>query len=197
MKPITHIQRINPLLERPLFHAKEARTLGCTTALLAYYVKKGIIERIDRGVYRGTNSKIDVDFMHEDLILAAKAVPDGVICLVSALEIYGYTEEIPRAHWIAVSHERIAPRRKKVKIVRMRNMTLGRVHINIGSETVSIFDRERTIIDAFRYLGKETAIKALKAAIADRNNKVDMVKLRRYAKTLRVPIDTILMVLSV
>ena len=194
---MTHINRIKPLLERSLFTAADARSLGCTSALLGYYLKKGLIESIDRGVYRGTHTAIDVDVQYEDLILAAKSIPAGIICLISALSLYGYTEEIPRAYWIAVNHDQWPPKRKGVKIVRMRNTELGLSTMKIGSETVTIFDRERTIIDAFRYLGKETAIKALKAALSSgRNNKVDSNTLRRYAKALRVAIDPYLLAVN-
>ncbi len=51
------------------------------------------------------------------------------------------------------------------KVVRMRNLTLGKTTIKIGNITLPIFDRERTIVDAFRYLGRETALKALKVAL--------------------------------
>jgi predicted transcriptional regulator of viral defense system len=182
----------------PLFKAAEAQALGCGSALLGYYLKKGLIERLDRGVYRGKNTTLDVEIQYEDLVLAAKSVPSGIICLVSALALYEYTEEIPRAYWIAVNHEEWAPRRKGVKIVRMRNTTCGLSKLKIGSETVSIFDREKTIIDAFRYLGKETAIKALKTALSPgQKEKIDINKLRRYAKALRVAIDPYLLAVNI
>ncbi len=70
------------------------------------------------------------------------------------------------------------------KIVRMRNMSLGRSKIDIGSETIEIFDRERTIVDAFRYLGKETAIKALKRGLSMQGSqRTDLKKLKVYAGT--------------
>jgi hypothetical protein len=48
---------------------------------------------------------------------------------------------------------------------------------------VNIFDRERTIVDAFRYLSKEIAIKALKMAVKNLSDKkLDIKKLQRYAK---------------
>jgi hypothetical protein len=36
-----------------------------------------------------------------------------------------------------------------VKVVRMRNHTLGKATINIDGAIVPIFDKERTILDAF------------------------------------------------
>ncbi|OGT64074.1 MAG: hypothetical protein A3J38_00505 [Gammaproteobacteria bacterium RIFCSPHIGHO2_12_FULL_45_9] len=84
------------------------------------------------------------------------------------------------------------------KVVRMRNLTLGKTTIKIGNVTLPIFDRERTIVDAFRYLGRETALKALKIALAKRGaEKVDIEKIRKYAKILRVKIEPYLIAMTV
>lgn len=184
------IKKLKKLLKKPLFRAADARKAGVHPALLSYYVKKGLIERIDRGVYRGTASQMDIEFQWEDLVLTAKSVPEGVVCLISALALYDLTDEIPRAHWIAVPHAKTIPKRKGAKFVRMRNVTLGATKIKLGSESIRIFNRERTIVDTFRYLGKETAIKALRAALTKGGaEKTDLQKLQEYAKKLRVKID--------
>ncbi len=118
-----------------------------------------------------------------------------MICLTSALAIYGLTEEMPRRHWIAVEHTTRHRADPSVKVVRMRNLKLGRTEINISGVTLPIFDRERTIVDAFRSLSRETAIKALKAALATKKREefINMEKLRQYAKKLRFPIEPYLM----
>jgi len=175
------------LLNTPLFDTSAAREVGVSSSLLNYYAKQGLLERVDRGLYRGIESILDVDFRCEDLILVAKSIPDGVICLTSALALYELTDEIPRAHWIAIANTRSVPKRKGTKIIRTRNIELGQTEIQVGSEIVKIFDRERTIIDAFRYLGKETAIKALKHALTSNSEeKINLKKLQNYAKQLRV-----------
>ncbi|MFW7377485.1 MAG: type IV toxin-antitoxin system AbiEi family antitoxin domain-containing protein [Oligoflexus sp.] len=166
-------------------------------SVLSYYVKKGILERIDRGVYRARDTDIDIDFMWEDLILAVKSVSSGVVCLISALVLYEMTDEIPRVHWIAIPHSSRAPKREGIKIVRMRNLELGRTTLDIGNQSISIFDRERTIIDAFRYLGQETAIKALKTGLqAKGKNKIQLKKLQLYAKELRLNIGPYLLAVT-
>ena len=166
--------------------------------MLSYYVKKNLVERLDRGIYRGRDSVLDIDFRHEDLVLAVKSIPDGIVCLVSALDLYELTDEIPRSHWIALPNASRAPTRKNVRVVRMRNTTLGLTEMRIGSETIRIFDRERTIIDAFRHLGIETAVKAMKAGISKKGaEKIDMRKLRDYAVKLRVNIDPYLIAVTV
>ncbi len=194
MKPSKEFSKLSLLLTKTIFTAKDARSKNISSSLLAYYIKKGLIERIDRGVYRGTNSTLDVDFKWEDLVLVSKSIKGGVVCLVSALALYELTDEIPRSYWIAVSNTSRAPKRRGAKIVRMRNMTLGLTKFSLGNEVLKIFDRERTIIDAFRYLGRETAIKALKTALASRKeHKLDLKKLESYAKKLRVNITPYLL----
>jgi predicted transcriptional regulator of viral defense system len=124
------------------------------------------------------------------LIVIAKSIPQGVVCLISALALYELTDEIPRKHWIAVPHSTTAPKRENTRIVRMRDMDTGRIIHAIGQEKVKIFDRERTIVDAFRYLSKEIAIKALKAAVSGRSQKkLDIKKLQQYAKQFNLNLD--------
>ena len=184
------LKKLKSLFKKPLFYAYEAEKKGVHPSLLSYYAKKGLIEKLDHGIYRGKESMLNVDFQWEDLILTAKSIPKGVICLTSALSIYDLTEEIPRFHWIAVSNASRAPKRKGVKIVRMRNFKLGQTKMKFGKEIISIFNRERTIVDAFRFLGRETAIKALKESLKLKGkNKVNLRKMQLYSDKLRYNID--------
>lgn len=182
--------KLKDLFEKPVFFAAEAREAGIHPSRLSYYVKTNRIERIGHGVYRGVASSMNVDFQWEDLIVIAKSIPQGVVCLTSALALYELTDEMPREHWIAVSHSTTAPKRESTRIVRMRDIDTGRTIHNIGQETVTIFDRERTIVDSFRYLSKEIAIKALKAAVIGRGQKkLDIKKLQQYAKHFGLNLD--------
>ena len=182
--------KLKPLLKKPLFHAREAKQKGVHVSLLSYYTKKGLIEKLDRGIYRGKKAVLNVAFQWEDLILTAKSIPKGVICLTSALALYDLTEEIPRFHWIAVPNSSRAPRRKGVKIIRMRNFKLGQIKFKFGKEMINIFDKERTVVDSFRFLGRETAIKALKTALKIKGqNKINLKKIQFYSEKLRYNID--------
>lgn len=191
MKKSTTLKVIHKLLTNPSFTAAEAKELGVSTAHLGYYIKTGHIRRLGRGIYQGANYQGPVEnFLWEDLIDAVNSVPGGVICLISALAIYKITDEIPRQHWIAVSHSTSINRGTDVKIVRFRDMELGRTTVDLGGVQVPIFDCERTIIDAFRLLSRETAIKALKMALSFKSERrVDLRKLQAYAKKLRFNIS--------
>src|ERR1700730_2801149 len=85
-------------IETPVFTAAEARAAGIPSRMLAHFCKKGIIERVTRGVYKGSQAKIEVDFQWEDLALVTMGIPNGVICLISALCYYGLTDQIKRGN---------------------------------------------------------------------------------------------------
>lgn len=181
---------LKDLFSRPVFYAAEARAAGINTSRLSYYVKTNRIERIGHGVYRGVDSFVNVDFQWEDLVIIAKSIPQGIVCLISALALYELTNEMPREHWIAVPHSTTAPKREHTRIVRMRDMDTGKIVHRIGKESITIFDKERTIVDAFRYLSKEIAIKALKAAVSGRSKKkLDLKRLQQYAKQFNINLN--------
>ena len=72
----------------------------------------------------------------------------------------------------------------------MRNMSLGLTTVKMGKYEVKIFDQERTIVDSFRILSDEIAIKALQAYLKPSGEqKADLPKLSRYAKALRININ--------
>ena len=188
---------IQQFVEKSVFTVAEARAAGIPSRILAYFCKKGAIKRVGRGVYQGSQPKAEIDFEWEDLASVAISIPNGVICLISALCYYGLTDQIMREFWIAVPHTSKSPKRAKTRIIRMRNIKLGQTEIQMGTARLKIFDKERTIIDAFRFLSKEVAIKALQMYLRQKNsNKPDLNKLMEYAKTLRVHIHPFIMALT-
>lgn len=194
MRSQAAIQKLTPLLEKPLFTSKEATEVGVSTSTLDHYVRNGFLTRIDRGVYQKSDYQDHKTFRWGDLIKAYYSVKGGVICLISALAVYDLTEEIPRQHWLAISHRTSARSDRGLKVVRFRNIELGRVEMELEGVKIAMFDRERTLVDAFRLLSLETAIKALKMALAKGGkNRIDLMKLQAYAKQLRVNITPYLM----
>lgn len=175
------------LSKKAVFSSAEGREAGIPSRMLAYFCQKGRIEKVGRGMYKIKNLDFDSAFEWEDLAITALSIPNGVICLISALCYYGLTDEIMREFWIAIPHATTSPSRENARIIRMRNISFGQTTVKIGSRKIKIFDRERTIVDAFRYLDKETALKALQTYLkVDKESKPDIDKLLRYAKKLRI-----------
>lgn len=68
----------------------------------------------------------------------------------------------------------------------MRNIGWDKTEIILGEYKVKIFDKERSVVDALRYLSHEIAIKALQRYLRDKGHKPNLKKLQKYAKPLRV-----------
>lgn len=187
---------IQELLDRPLVTSKDLRDHGYNPGLLSYYESKGLIERVGRGLYRNATHPPEIDFQWEDLAYTVLSIPNGVVTGVSALALYDITEEIPRQHWIAVPHDTSIGKRPNTRIVRQRNHELGISSISVGDIEIPIYNLERTLVDAFRLLSIEAAIKALKAAFKSTDHKPDMKKLSHYAKELRANIDEYILMVT-
>ncbi len=188
MRQSKYIKQLEKFLNIPLFTTADAEKQDIPRHALAYFVKRGTLEKIYPGAYRFSQYEPEVEFQWESLALVAASIPEGVICLISALCYYDLTDQIMREVWIAVPHESYPPKRPYTRIVRMRNVKLGKIEIALGEYNVHIFDRERCIVDAFRYLSKEIAIKAIQRYFKSTKYKPDPKKLGAYAKALRVNI---------
>lgn len=197
MKRSKYQSLLDPLLKKPIFKASDARARGIPSRMLAHFCNQGLIERVGRGLYRVAEASTGVDLDFEELVLTAASIPRGVICLISALCYYNLTDQIMREYWIAVPNADKSPKRPHTRIIRMRNMSLGVTTVKMGKFKVKIFDRERTVIDAFRYLSDEVAIKALQAYLKPSSQqKADLPKLSKYAKALRININSYIMALT-
>lgn len=190
MKNNEYLSKLKNLLKKPQFTVKDALKEGVSRQELSVLCKNGHLERIARGIYRSVNFEFsDIEnIVFEDLFKNASAIKNGIICLISALSYYELTDEIPREYWIAIPNSQKVKKMPHVRFVRMRNITLGVTTIKVGQYKVKIFDRERCIIDAFRYLSKEIAIKSLKAYFENLEIEKSISKLSKYSKLLRVNI---------
>lgn len=185
----TNKKSLKKLFKKPTFTTREAKAIGISAASLAYYAKIGVLERVSHGVYRNPQLESSAPFEWQDLLETAQSIPDGTICLISALSYYGLSQEIQRQYWIAIPHEMGLLKRPRTKIIRTRNFKLGRKQLKLGEYKTYIYDKERCVVDAFKKLSKESAMYSLKAYLKrTEEHKPDLPKLARYAKELRVDI---------
>lgn len=142
---------------------------GVAATTLARMERNGEILRLSRGLYQLVDAEFDT---HHDLAEAAKRVPKGVICLVSALAFHGLTDQIPRRVWMAIGARDWAPgdHGPKLQLVRIGSAQSDvdiELH-TIENVQVRIFNEPRTIVDCFRFqkrVGLSVAIEALREAL--------------------------------
>ena len=87
------LARSGPLRARDLTRAAIPR------AYLTRLCRSGVLERIDRGLYRLKGSPLSE---LSSLAEVQKRVPHAVVCLLSALQVHGLTTEAPHAVWILI-----------------------------------------------------------------------------------------------
>lgn len=197
MKHSKYWDSLAPLLKELQFTAAQARDIGVPSRMLSYFCDQALLERTGRGLYRKMDAETSFNPDVEGLILTVLSVPHGVICLVSALIIYDLTDEIMRQYWIAIPNKQRSPKRKHARFIRMRNLNLGRTKMEMGGHFIPIFDKERSVLDAFRFLSEETAIKALKAYLKTTDtHKPDLPKILKYSAELRINIDPYIQALT-
>lgn len=194
MKKTRTLELIKTLTQKPSFTIEEASQAGVSRRMLSYYAKTGVLVRLGAGVYCGLEELPGADLPWDDLIRTLSQVPSGVVCLTTALRLWDLTDEHAREFWVALPPTQWPPRLKHLRAVRMRNLGLGKTTVQIGPWQVPLFDKERTVVDSFRFLGPEIAIKALKRLYA-RDDK-NFQNLILYAKALRVNIAPYLLTVS-
>ena len=80
----------------------ELTRAGARAAAIGRMVDRGEIERLGRGLYPLPGAEID---RSPTLLEAARRVPRGVICLVSALVFHELTDALPATVWMAIGRK--------------------------------------------------------------------------------------------
>src|SRR3990172_10389678 len=98
--PTTARTRLLALAHRQgVITAKDVHRAGIHSQQITRLVADGLLERIARGQYRLAERSVTE---HHALVVAARAVPRGVICLLSALGFHGIGTQLPSQVWIAL-----------------------------------------------------------------------------------------------
>lgn len=169
--------RIKDLLDRGI-HPEYARRLA----------GKEMLVRSERGVYTVVDSEITE---HHDLALIGKRVPNGVICLTSALRFHDIGTQLPQKIWLALEKGSAQPRisHPPISVVRFsgRSFSEGIEEHKIEGVTVRIYHSAKTVADCFKFrnrIGLEAAIEAARECLDGRKATSD--EIFHYAKICRV-----------
>lgn len=151
-------------------------------------IQAGEVEQVKRGFYRAVSEK---DFSDAPLLISL--FPDGIICMDSALQYYGYTDRTPSVWHIAVDS---TTARKRFYIdypfvqphfVEKSRFPVGITDGMIDGYKVQIYDRERTVCDILLHRNKidpEVYNYAVQSYLND--EKKNVTNLIPYAQKLRV-----------
>ena len=156
--------------------------------VLSRLCEKGEMTRTGRGLYIVSAENVTENHSFAEV---ARAVPHGVICLLSALRYHGLTTQLPGDVWLAIgSHAR----RPKERAVSIRPIHFSKETLKEGVEIheiekvkVKIFNPAKTVADCFKHrnkIGTDVAIEALRECWQKKKATSD--ELWRFAKICRV-----------
>jgi predicted transcriptional regulator of viral defense system len=161
---------------------------GFSKSILKAFLSSGQIQKIDRGLYRLSNGS---SLSNPDIVAVSIKVPNGIICLLSALSFHEATSEIP--HYVDVAIPRGAHANKiKYPPVRFYRFSpnvweSGVEEHQIGGRGIRVYSLARTIADCFKFrnkIGMNVVRDALKIAVTEKGIKPK--EIMRFASICRV-----------
>lgn len=186
---MTHLESLLRVAEaKGLIRARDLAEHGIPRQYLTVACERGLLERLDRGLYSLPGG---VQTEHRSLLEVCKLVPQGVICLLSALQFHGMTTQSPFEVWLAIGESREAPR---IGVVSLRiarfsaeSLKAGVEPHNMGGAELRVFSAAKTVADCFKYrnkIGVDVATEALRDYLRQCKGPID--DLTKYARICRV-----------
>ncbi len=161
------------------FRPRDVLQLGVSFRQLQRLAAEGTVEKLGGGLYR--LSEVEPN-EYETVAMVASAVPNAIVCLLTALSVHEIGTQLPSEVWIALDRKARKPRRvpTRLRIVRFSGamLTYGVVKRSMLGVPVSITSPARTVVDCFRYRNKfgiDVAMEALRDAVRSRITTVDKI----------------------
>jgi predicted transcriptional regulator of viral defense system len=171
-----------------LIRTNEALERGIHRRTLYGLRDEGTLIQVSRGLFQLADIEIPAQV---SLAEVSKRVPNGVVCLISALAFHELTTQTPHYVWLAVERK---ARKPKIKYPPLRvfffsgdMFSQGIKIINVMNQKVKIYNAPKTVIDCFRWqkaVGLDVAIEAVKEYLKRRDSSPS--ELVHYAKLCKV-----------
>ena len=161
------------------FRPRDLAPLGISHRKLQGMVSRGIAENFGNGLYRLT--EIPATEL-ETIAMVAAAIPNAVVCLLTALHVHDIGTQLPREIWIALDRKARKPAHppSRVRVVRFSGqmLTYGVLRRSALGVPFRITSPARTVVDCFRYrnkFGLDVALEALDDTLRSRSATVDEI----------------------
>ena len=184
-----HLTKMRKWLEsdRP-FPVAETLAAGIPRHLLTHLCSQGVISRVEHGIYLPVNADVTENL---SLQIAALRVPNGVVCLLSALRFHNFTTQVSPEIWLALrQHSRIpAMSRLPARFVMLSDVPFqyGMEEHDIDGIKIRVYSAAKTVADCFKFrnrIGLDVALEALRDGVQRKLFSVS--ELMNAAKVCRV-----------
>lgn len=162
---------------RGVLRPTDLQGLGVARSALQRLEQQGRLVKLGRGLYALAGADLSES---ASLAAASRRVPDGVVCLLSALRFHDMTTENPSEIWLAIDRK---ARRPVIAGLPLRVVRFSPVLLHTGTEAhvidgveVRVTSPARTVADCFKYRGKigiDVALAALQSYVRDHKGTAD------------------------
>jgi predicted transcriptional regulator of viral defense system len=159
-------QTLNLVKKAGILRPRDLAAHGLPRTHLQRLCEQGLLERISYGLYRVVVAGLTEK---QSLAETARRVPDGVLCLLTALQFHELTTQSPHEVWVAV---RAKAWRPKAGTVPLRIFHLsgpafehGVEAHEVGGVTLRVYSAAKTVADCFKFrskVGLDVALEALR-----------------------------------
>lgn len=149
-----------------LLRSRDLDAYGVPRTELRLMLSLGFLREVAPGVWAGRHAGFDAT------TVAAKRVPQGVVCLKSALWFHRLLPEEPPEVWLAIGEHARRPRceQPRLRVARFSGAALedGIEHHTVRGVPIRVYGVAKTVADLFKYrnkLGYPLAVRALRDAL--------------------------------
>ena len=186
LPPIDVVKRL--LRDLGIARSRDLERAGLSRSQIGRLRQAGHIDRVGRGLYALPGAVLGE---RHSLAEAARRVPRGVVCLLSALRFHGLTTQNPFEVWMAIELKAWRPKSQGVplRLIYMSgaSFTSGVEELAVGGVPVRVFGPAKTVADCFKFRNKtglDVAVEALREY--RRLHPKGLDELWRYAEVDRV-----------
>lgn len=170
-----------------LLRPRDLDAHGIPRVYLQRLLAEGELERVSFGLYRIADSARDE---HQSLAEVLRRAPQGVLCLLTALQFHGLTTQAPHEVWLALPPGAWRPRNSNtpIRVVHPSGeaLTHGVQERVIGGVRARIYSPAKTVADCFKFRSRVGLDVALEALRDFRSRRGSMDELWRAAVACRV-----------
>lgn len=181
-------QLIDHLKNTGIVRWRDLKHLGISSYYINALQNEGKIEKLGRGMYAATDYEFDEK---QSFMEVCKRVPEGVICLLSALRFHEFSTQNPFEVWIAIDIKARAPSfdYPPIRTIRFSGNALCtgiEIHEHRGV-SLKVYNPAKTVADCFKFrnkIGLDVALEALREGW--KNKLFTIAELNKFGKICRV-----------
>jgi predicted transcriptional regulator of viral defense system len=181
-------KRLNAAGIGAFFRPRDVEPLGVSFRQIQSLVVEGAVEPLGNGLYRRT--AVEPNEL-ETVAMVCAAIPNAIVCLLTALSIHEIGTQLPHEIWIAIDRKSRKPTRApapiRINYFSGPMLSYGVIQRKVLGVPVRITSPARTVVDCFRYrnkIGIDVALEALQAAVTSRKASID--EIQRTAEVCRI-----------